>query len=115
MLPDLLNQIPADEAIGSITTDGAFDTREYHNAIPDRGANAVIPSAKTPSRGRLFLRVPDPEARPGELRNTSAARSGETGLDITGYYRRGRIETKMHCAKLLDQWLMARDFDQQGL
>ena len=115
MLPDLLNQIPADEAIGSITTDGAFDTRECHNAIPDRGANAVIPSAKTLSRGRLFLRVPDPEARPGELRNTSAARSGETGLDITGYYRRSRIETKMNCAKLLDQCLMARDFDQQGL
>ena len=42
------------------------------------------PLQKTPSRGRLFLRVPDPEARPGELRNTSAARSGETGLDITG-------------------------------
>lgn len=84
VLPDLLHQIPADEAIGSITTDGAFDTRNCHNAIPDRGANAVIPPAKTPSRGRLFLRVPDPDASPGELRNTSAARSGEIGRDITG-------------------------------
>lgn len=84
VLPDLLNQIPADEAIGSITIDGAFDTRKCHNAIPDRGANAVIPRVKTPSRGRLFLLVPDPEARPGEFRNTSAARSGEIGRDITG-------------------------------
>lgn len=115
MLPDLLNQIPADEAIGSITTDGAFDTRKCYNAIPDRGANAVIPPSKTPSRGKLFLRVPDPEAKPGDLRNTSAPRSSETGRDITGYYRRSRIETKMHCAKLLGQCLMARDFDQQGL
>jgi hypothetical protein len=28
MLPDLLNQIPPDEVIGSVTADGAYDTRK---------------------------------------------------------------------------------------
>ena len=36
-----------------------------------------------------------------------AARSGD------GYHRRSRVETKMHCVKLLGQRLMARDFDRQ--
>jgi hypothetical protein len=44
VLLDLLNQIPADEAIGSGTADGAYDTRKSHDAIADCGAQAVIPS-----------------------------------------------------------------------
>ena len=31
----------------------------------------------------------------------------------SGYHRRSRIETMMHCVKLLGQRLMARDFDRQ--
>ena len=31
----------------------------------------------------------------------------------SGYHRRSRVETKMHCVKLLGQHLMARDFDRQ--
>ncbi|PIL21315.1 hypothetical protein P775_04825 [Puniceibacterium antarcticum] len=33
MLPHLLNQIPHDQEIGSVTADGAYDTRRCHNAI----------------------------------------------------------------------------------
>ena len=33
MLPHLLNQIPHDQEIGSVTTDGTYDTRRCHNAI----------------------------------------------------------------------------------
>jgi hypothetical protein len=43
MLPNLLNQIPHDQEIGSVTVDGAYDTRRCHNAIAERGAAAVIP------------------------------------------------------------------------
>lgn len=43
MLPDLLDQIPADEDISSVTADGAFDTRKCHDAIAARNADAVIP------------------------------------------------------------------------
>jgi hypothetical protein len=31
----------------------------------------------------------------------------------SGYHRRSRAKTKMHCVKLLGQRLMARDFDRQ--
>ena len=31
----------------------------------------------------------------------------------SGYHRRSRAETKMHCVKLLGQRLTARDFDRQ--
>ncbi|CTQ32653.1 Transposase DDE domain protein [Jannaschia rubra] len=46
VLPDLLGQIPADEEVGSVTVDGAYDTRKCHDAIADRGAHAVIPPRK---------------------------------------------------------------------
>ena len=31
----------------------------------------------------------------------------------SGYHRRSRVESKMHCIKLIGQSLMARDFDRQ--
>jgi hypothetical protein len=46
MLPDLLNQIPPDQEIGSVTADGAYDTRKCHDAIAARNAHAVIPPRK---------------------------------------------------------------------
>ena len=46
MLPDLLNQIPPDQEIGSVTADGAYDTRKCHDAIATRNADAVIPPRK---------------------------------------------------------------------
>ena len=32
---------------------------------------------------------------------------------LSGYHRRSRVESKMHCVKLMGQRLMARDFDRQ--
>jgi hypothetical protein len=46
VLPDLLNQIPPNEEIGSVTADGAYDTRKCHDAIAARNAHAVIPPRK---------------------------------------------------------------------
>jgi len=46
ILPELLDQIAADEQIGSVTADGAYDTRKCHEAIAARGAAAVIPPRK---------------------------------------------------------------------
>jgi hypothetical protein len=46
MLPELLNQILADQEIGSVTADGTYDTRKCHNAVAERGAHAVIPPPK---------------------------------------------------------------------
>lgn len=42
MLPELLDQILVDVGIGSVTADGAYDTRKCHDAVADRGAHAII-------------------------------------------------------------------------
>jgi len=46
MLPELLNQIPPDQDLGSVTADGAYDTRRCHDVIAARGAHAGIPPRK---------------------------------------------------------------------
>lgn len=50
-LPALLDQIPEDQQIGSVTADGASNTRRCHTAILDRKATAIIP---IPKIGRLW-------------------------------------------------------------
>ena len=42
MLPELLAQIPPDEAVASVSADGAYDTKACHAAIVQRGAQAGI-------------------------------------------------------------------------
>ena len=46
MLPELMNQISPDQDIGSVTADGAYDTRKCHEAMAARNAHAVIPPRK---------------------------------------------------------------------
>lgn len=46
VLPELLDQIPGGEDIGTVTADGAFDTRRCHSAIIDRQAIPIIPIRK---------------------------------------------------------------------
>ncbi len=46
MLPDLLEQIPPDQEIATVTADGAYDTHRCHNVIATRGAAAIIPPRK---------------------------------------------------------------------
>jgi len=43
MLPSLLDWIPADDQIGIVTGDGAFDTRRCHTVTLARGGTAIIP------------------------------------------------------------------------
>ena len=110
VLPDLLDQIPEGEAIGSVTADGAYDTRRCHDAIAARGAHAVIPPRKN-------ARPWKPDTPGAQARNEALRASKYLGRALwrrlTGYHRRSRAETKMNCTKLLGQKLMARDFDRQ--
>lgn len=55
ILPDLPGQVPPEEQIGTVTGNGACDTRRGHTAILDRGGTAVIPVRKNiaPLEGRL--------------------------------------------------------------
>ena len=110
MLPELLDQIPPDQEIGSVTADGAYDTRKCRNAIAERGADAVIPPRKNAKPWKA-------NTAGAVARNEALRASRRLGRTIwrrwSGYHRRSRAETKMHCVKLLGQRLMARDFDRQ--
>ena len=110
VLPDLLAQIPADEKIGSVGGDGAYDTRKCHTAIAARGAHAVIPVRRN---GR-----PWKEDGPGAAaRNETMRAITRLGRTIwkkwSDYHRRSLVETKMHCFKLLGQRVASRTFDRQ--
>lgn len=110
MLPELLGQIAPHHEVASITADGAYDTRKCHEAIAARGAAAVIPPRRNAK--------PWKETTAGAAaRNEALRASHRLGRTIwrrwSGYHRRSRAETKMHCVKLLGQRLMARDFDRQ--
>jgi hypothetical protein len=110
MLPELLDQIPPEQEIASVTADGAFDTRKCHDAIAARGAAAIIPPRKNAKPWK-------PDTAGAIARNEILRTSKRVGRTIwrrwSGYHRRSRAETKMHCVKLLGQRLSARDFDRQ--
>ncbi len=110
VLPDLLDQIPADEQIGFVTADGAHDTRKCHEAIAGGDAAAVIPPRKN---ARLWKPTsPGAIARNDALRATKHLGPAHWRRG-SGYHRRSRVEAKMNCIKQLAQSLMARDFDRQ--
>jgi hypothetical protein len=110
MLPELLDQIPPEQEIASVTADGAFDSRKCHDAIAARGAAAIIPPRKNAKPWK-------PDTAGAVARNEILRTSKRVGRTIwrrwSGYHRRSRAETKMHCVKLLGQRLSARDFDRQ--
>ncbi|BAQ70293.1 hypothetical protein NHU_03150 [Rhodovulum sulfidophilum] len=83
MLPEFLDRIPADVEIGMVTTDGACDTRKFHDAVADRGADAV-----TRHLGRALRRW-------------------------TGDHVRSRAEARMNGLKAFGERIMSRDPDRQ--
>ena len=106
----MLNQIPPDETIKSVKGDGAYDTKDCHKAIAERGAEAIIPVRKNAAPWKE--NKPGAKARNEILRATE--RFGRTlWKQWSGYHRRSLVETKMRCFKLLGERAMARDFDRQ--
>ena len=110
ILPELLDQIPAEEKIGTVTADGAYDTRKCHDAIADRGAHAVIPPRRN---AKPWKAVTAGAAARNEALRASKYLGRALWRRWSGYHRRSRAETKMHCVKLLGQRLLARDFNRQ--
>jgi transposase len=110
MLPQMLDQIRRDQQIGSVIADGAYDTRRCHNAIAGRSAAAMIPPRRNAQPWK-------PTTVGAMARNDALRASRYLGRghwrNWSGYRRRSRVESKMHCMKLLGQRLMARDFDCQ--
>ncbi|WP_424988056.1 IS5 family transposase [Microbulbifer sp. S227A] len=110
VLPDLLVQIPDGEPIGSVTADGAYDTRRCHTAITERQATAIIPIRKN---GR-----PWKEDGPAAVaRNDILRATRHFGRAFwkrwTGYHLRSRVEARMRCLKAFGERIAARDPDRQ--
>jgi len=89
LLPELLAQIPPEEAIGTVTADGACDTRGCHGAVIDRGADAVIPIRRN---GRACKE--DCFAATAQSEILRATRHLERALwkKWAGYHVRSRVE-----------------------
>jgi len=82
---------PADQNLGSVTADGAYDTRKCHDAIAARNAHAVIPPRKN---AKLWK----PDTPGAKARNEAVQSSKYLGRalwrQVAGYHRRSRVETK---------------------
>lgn len=87
MLPALLNQIPPDRELGSVTADSAYDTRKCHNAIAARNADSVIPLSKNAKMWK-------PDTTVAKACNEAVRFSKYLGRalwrHLTGYHRRSR-------------------------
>lgn len=110
VLPELLDQIPVDEMIDTVTADGTYDTRRCHTAIIDRQATPIIPIRKN---GRPWQEdCPAAIARSDSLRPTRHY-GRAFWKHWTGYHARSRIEAKMRCLKAFGERIAARDPDRQ--
>ncbi|PTR11138.1 DDE family transposase [Cereibacter azotoformans] len=111
VLPDLLDQIRVDEAIGTVTADGAYDTRRCHSAIIARGGTAIIPIRKN---GRLWKEnCPAARAR-NEILRATRYYGRAFWKRWTGYHVRSRAEARMRCLKSFGERIAARDPDRQA-
>ena len=110
VLPSLLAQIPTDQPIGTVTADGAYDTRMCHSAIAERGASAVIPIRKN---GRAW-KDDGPAAK---ARNETLRASRHFGRALwkrlTGYHARSRVEAQMRRLKAFGERIASRDPHRQ--
>lgn len=111
VLPSLLAQLPSDQPLGTVTADGAYDTRACHTAIAERGATAIIPIRRN---GRAWKEDgPAARARNETLRATQ--RFGRAlWKRLTGYHARSRVEAQMLRLKSFGERIASRDPDRQA-
>ena len=104
----LLGQIPSHEQVASLTGDGAYDTKDVHEACYLREAIPIIPPRKGAKlrKGLAFAH-----------RNEAVKACRQVGRASwkrwSGYHRRSLVETKMNCFKRLGEKVMARTFERQ--
>ena len=97
VLPDLLDQISEDEDIGTVTADGACDTRRCHSTITARGGTAIIPIRRN---GRAWKE----DCQAARARNETLRATRHDGRAFwkrwMGYHARSRVEARMRCLSL---------------
>ena len=110
ILPGLLGQIPEDERIGTVTADGAYDTRRCHAPIIERQAIPIIPIRKNGGAWKE-------DCQAAKARNETLRATKHYGRAFwkhwTGYHTRSRVEAKMRCLKAFGDRIAARDPDRQ--
>ncbi|EXD31881.1 transposase DDE domain protein [Acinetobacter sp. 479375] len=109
-MEDLLAQIPLDEQIDSVYTDGAYDTKRCRQVIADRQAYAVIPPRKN---AKPWKDIKAHSRERNELLRTVKCLGRTIWKKWSGYHRQSLVETKMHCIKLLVDKLCSRNVDSQ--
>jgi hypothetical protein len=101
ILPCLLDQIPAGEAVASVSGDGAYDTKGCHEATAQRGAQAI--SLRTAlswiyrSQGANITLIPPsgiPVSRSPPLYRSNAAQRWQAGIDPGCVKRKKNRRTK---------------------
>lgn len=108
VIAQLLEQVPLNETVLSLTGDGAYDTQPVYEAVIHRGAVPIIPPRKNARirKGETFM-----------YRNAAIAACRRLGRRIwkvwSGYHRRSLVETKMNCIKRLGERVMSRTFERQ--
>ena len=110
VLGDLLDQIPLDERIDLVYTDGAYDTKHCRQVILDRDAHAVIPPRKN---AKLWKDKKLISLKRNELLKIVKRLGRSLWKKWSGYHHRRLVETKMHCIKLLGDKFTARSFPSQ--
>ena len=90
-LPALLDQIPVEEKIASVSGDGAYDTKDCHEAIALRAAHAIIPTRKNAKPWKTTRRGAD--AR-NDILHTTRRLGRAIWKKWSGYHRRSLVETK---------------------
>ena len=110
VLPDLLGHIPENELIGTVTADGAYDTRRCHKAIIEREAVPIIPIRKD---GRLWKE----DCPAAKVRNETLRATRHYGRAFwkrwTGYHTRSKFEARMRCLKSFGERIAERNPDRQ--
>ncbi|KWI73438.1 IS5 family transposase, partial [Burkholderia stagnalis] len=112
VLPELLDQIPADEPIDTVGGDGAYDTQACYAAITARGATPSIPARE----GAVHW----PSTTPGGIQrnvaiDTVAQSSRREWKQQSGYHGRSMAENAMYRFKTLTgPCLWARRTDTQA-
>ena len=92
VLGDLLDQIPQDEQIDSVYTDGAYDTKQCRQVIADRQAHAVIPPRKN---AKPWKDTKTSSLERNELLRTVKRLGRTIWKNWSGYHRRSLIETEV--------------------
>lgn len=107
-----MSHIHGDEDIGTVTVDGAYDTRRCHSAITARGGMAIIPIRKN---GRSWKEGFPATLAQNEILRATRHYGQAFWKRWTGYHAcsRSRIKAKLRWLKSFDERIAARDLKRQ--